>query len=45
MKKWKWLLMNGCEGKSPISTAMEFLNSSQGGINVLWIMVKNASVA
>jgi hypothetical protein len=27
------MFMNGCEYKSPISTAMEFLNSCQDGAN------------
>jgi hypothetical protein len=36
MKKRKRLFVNGCECKSPISTATEFLNSFQDG--------KNASV-
>jgi len=30
-RKMQWLLMNGCEYKSPISTVTEFLNSCQNG--------------
>jgi hypothetical protein len=44
MKKWKWLLMSGCECKSPISTARAFLNSCQDGTNASVgsrIMLKN----
>jgi hypothetical protein len=33
MKEWKWLFVNDCKGKSPISTATEFLNSCQGWTN------------
>jgi hypothetical protein len=33
MKKWKWLLVNGCECNSQICTVTEFLNSCQGGKN------------
>jgi uncharacterized protein (DUF4213/DUF364 family) len=43
-KKWKWLLVNGCECKSPISTATEFSNSRQDGTNAsicLGVMLKN----
>jgi hypothetical protein len=25
MRKWKWLFMNGCKGKSSISSVTEFL--------------------
>jgi hypothetical protein len=25
MRKWKWLVMTGCKGKSSISTVTEFL--------------------
>jgi hypothetical protein len=30
-RKMQWLLMNGCEYKSPISTVTEFLNSCHDG--------------
>jgi hypothetical protein len=33
MKKRKWLSVNGCDCKSPISTATELLNSCQDGTN------------
>ena len=37
MRKWKWLSMNGCEYKTPISAAAEYLNSCHGGTDAsLW---------
>jgi hypothetical protein len=43
--EWKWLFMNECECKSPISTMMEFLNMFEDGRNVplflVIIMIKN----
>jgi hypothetical protein len=33
MKTQKWLLVNGCEFKGPISTGTEFLKSRQDGPN------------
>jgi hypothetical protein len=42
---WKWLLVNECECKSPVSAVMESLNMFQDETNVslFWviIMVKN----
>jgi hypothetical protein len=31
MRKWKWLLVNGCECRSVISNAAEFLNPYKEG--------------
>jgi hypothetical protein len=31
MKKWKWLFMNGCKCKGPISTVMERLKLCRTG--------------
>jgi hypothetical protein len=33
MKEWKWRLVNGCECKSPLSTATQFVNPCQDGTN------------
>jgi hypothetical protein len=49
MKKWKWLIVNGCESKSLISIATEFLNTCQDGKNAsvcsgIMLKNKNASV-
>jgi hypothetical protein len=43
MEKWNWLFVNGCKYKSPVYTAMEFLNSCQDRTNAsmcLGIMLK-----
>jgi hypothetical protein len=43
-KKWKLLLMYGCECKTSFSTEAEFLNSCPNGTNAsmcLEIMLKN----
>jgi hypothetical protein len=48
MKAWKWLLVNGCECKNPISAATEFLNSCQDGTNASMcsgIMLKNTDTS
>jgi hypothetical protein len=33
-RKWKWLFVSGCEGKIPICTETEYLNTFQDGRNL-----------
>ena len=45
MRKWKWLLVNGCECKSLISTVTEFLKSWNKCFVMLSSMLKNDDIS